>query len=216
MNVRFKVRIMARVSQEHLAARRQQILDGAARCFARDGFHGTSMQDVLKESGLSAGAVYRYFRSKDEIIEALAMTVLERVGGTFDEALTAGEPPPPEEILPDILDRIWTELRFPPSLVVQVWAETLRNERLAAILHRGVGQVLRYMTEIVDRYQRRDGRTPEVPAAHVARVLVACAQGMIVQRALSMDTEPELLRSGLRGVMALGADKAVTDRRPGG
>ena len=48
---------MARVSQEHLDARRRQILEGAARCFARDGFHSTTMQDILRETGLSAGAV---------------------------------------------------------------------------------------------------------------------------------------------------------------
>ncbi|MGW9069182.1 helix-turn-helix domain-containing protein, partial [Streptomyces yangpuensis] len=52
---------MARVSQAHLDARRRQILDGATRCFTRNGFHATSMQDVLKEVDLSAGAVYRYF-----------------------------------------------------------------------------------------------------------------------------------------------------------
>lgn len=63
---------MARVSQEHLDARRRQILDGAARCFARDGFHATSMQDVLKEVGLSAGAVYRYFTGKEDLIAAIA------------------------------------------------------------------------------------------------------------------------------------------------
>jgi AcrR family transcriptional regulator len=35
------------------------------------GFHATSMQDLLREANLSAGAVYRYFKSKDEIIAAI-------------------------------------------------------------------------------------------------------------------------------------------------
>ncbi|HEY9407971.1 MAG TPA: helix-turn-helix domain-containing protein, partial [Jiangellaceae bacterium] len=52
---------MPRVSEAHLAARRDQILQAAWTCFARDGFHATSMQDVFAEAGLSAGAVYRYF-----------------------------------------------------------------------------------------------------------------------------------------------------------
>src|SRR5262245_48052330 len=63
---------MPRVSDDHLERRRQQILDAARRCFIRKGFHLTSMQDVFAESGLSAGAVYRYFKSKNEIIHAIA------------------------------------------------------------------------------------------------------------------------------------------------
>ena len=60
------MRAMPRVSDEHLAARRQQILDAARACFLRNGFHATSMQDVIGEAGLSVGAVYRYFKSKNE------------------------------------------------------------------------------------------------------------------------------------------------------
>ena len=63
---------MPRVSEAHLAARRQQILDAARVCFTRNGFHATSMQDVIAEAGLSVGAVYRYFRSKEELVAAIA------------------------------------------------------------------------------------------------------------------------------------------------
>ena len=63
---------MPRVSEAHLAARRQQILDAARTCFLRNGFHMTSMQDVIAEGGLSVGAVYRYFKSKNDIVEAIA------------------------------------------------------------------------------------------------------------------------------------------------
>ena len=46
---------MPKVTEEHLAQRRQQILDAAANCFARNGFHRTSIQDIIKESGVTAG-----------------------------------------------------------------------------------------------------------------------------------------------------------------
>ncbi len=49
---------MPRVTLEHTAARRIQILEAARVCFIRDGFHATSMQDIQRESGLSAGAIY--------------------------------------------------------------------------------------------------------------------------------------------------------------
>jgi len=59
-----------KVSEEHADARRQQIIDAAYRCFARKGFHQATMRDIYEEAGLSPGAVYHYFDSKDEIIRA--------------------------------------------------------------------------------------------------------------------------------------------------
>ncbi|MEU1561727.1 helix-turn-helix domain-containing protein, partial [Streptomyces mirabilis] len=63
---------MPKVTQQYMDARREQILDAARRCFLRDGFHSASMQDLFTEAGLSAGAVYRHFTSKDEMILAIA------------------------------------------------------------------------------------------------------------------------------------------------
>jgi len=63
---------MPRVTEEHLAARRRQILDAAVTCFARQGLHRTTMQDIFREAELSPGAVYRYFPSKEAILRAIA------------------------------------------------------------------------------------------------------------------------------------------------
>src|SRR4029079_2513209 len=78
--VRFTLGSVPRVSAEHLAARRQQILDAAQRRVARDGFHATSMQQVIAEAGLSVGAVYRYFPSKSDLIVAIAQSAAEGSG----------------------------------------------------------------------------------------------------------------------------------------
>jgi AcrR family transcriptional regulator len=69
-----------RVSEQHLAARRQQILDAAAGLFAERGFARTSMSDVVRASGLSMGAVYRYFPSKADLVIAVG----EGRGGEVD------------------------------------------------------------------------------------------------------------------------------------
>ena len=61
---------MPKVSEAHIAARRQQILEAARVCVARQGFHQTNIQDICKEAELSPCAVYRYFPSKDHIIAA--------------------------------------------------------------------------------------------------------------------------------------------------
>ena len=59
---------MPKVTEEHVEARRRQILSAALRCFAREGFHRTTMQDIFREADLSPGAVYSYFKGKDELI----------------------------------------------------------------------------------------------------------------------------------------------------
>src|SRR3954451_4141063 len=71
MSVCFILRGVPRVSEEPLIARREQILAAARVCFLSKGLHNTSMQDLIQEAGLSVGAVYRYFKSKDEIISAI-------------------------------------------------------------------------------------------------------------------------------------------------
>ncbi|MFD0447134.1 TetR/AcrR family transcriptional regulator [Streptomyces indonesiensis] len=70
---------MPKVSQEYLDARRAEILTAARRCFVRDGFHETSMQDLLAEAGMSSGSVYRYFPSKQDMIIAIAEENLAEV-----------------------------------------------------------------------------------------------------------------------------------------
>src|SRR5262245_58794364 len=52
--------------------RRQQILNAALICFAKRGFHQTSMHDVSAEAGISVGLIYRYFENKEAVISAMA------------------------------------------------------------------------------------------------------------------------------------------------
>jgi AcrR family transcriptional regulator len=52
-------RAIPRVNQKHLEARREQILEAAIECFAHNGFHRTTMQDIMREAGLSVGAPYK-------------------------------------------------------------------------------------------------------------------------------------------------------------
>ena len=62
---------MPKVKPETLAIRREEILQAAEICFARQGFHQTTIQDVIRESGLSAGCIYGHFASKEELIQAI-------------------------------------------------------------------------------------------------------------------------------------------------
>jgi AcrR family transcriptional regulator len=201
---------MARVTQEHLDARRRQILDGAALCFARNGFHATSMQDVLKEVDLSAGAVYRYFAGKDELITAIVGEVLGEVRAAFEEAARQSPPPPPDRLVGAVLGRtlgargsltVDGEPAF-PRLILQAWAETLRNPELAAALQEGYGAVRDALARIVESYQEAGTMAADVPAQDVARTMVAVVQGFLAQQPLFGSAPVEVLQNGLRGLMS--------------
>ncbi|GAB2889183.1 TetR/AcrR family transcriptional regulator [Streptomyces mayteni] len=197
---------MARVSQEHLEARRQQILEGAARVFAREGFHGASMQEVLRETGLSAGAVYRYFPSKDALVAALAHRVLGVVRETFESVPVAEPPDLPAEIV-RAMERVWTGLPFVPGLLPHVWVETLRNPELAAVMREGYGRLVEIWERLVETYQRNGWMRDDVPAQDVARTLLASVQGFMLQRVLFGNVEMEVLANGLRGLMSVDDDR---------
>ncbi len=62
---------MAKLSAETLRERSDHILDAAGRCFARTGFHGTTMQDICREAEVSPGALYLYFSSKEALIAGI-------------------------------------------------------------------------------------------------------------------------------------------------
>lgn len=63
---------MPRVSQDHLAARRRQILDGARSCFARHGYEGATVRRLEEATGLSRGAIFHHFKDKESLFLALA------------------------------------------------------------------------------------------------------------------------------------------------
>src|SRR5262249_22709909 len=69
--------------------RRRQILDAAMGCFRRRGFHQTSMQEICVAADISAGALYRYFGSKSEIISAIAADERSDTGIQFAANVSA-------------------------------------------------------------------------------------------------------------------------------
>ncbi|MFP3942770.1 MAG: TetR/AcrR family transcriptional regulator [Alphaproteobacteria bacterium] len=68
---------MPRVPDAYMKARRSEILTAAARCFARAGYRKTSMAGIAAEAGLSAGALYRYFDTKESLFQALTGSARE-------------------------------------------------------------------------------------------------------------------------------------------
>ena len=99
---------MPKVTEEHVEARRRQILSAALRCFAREGFHRATMQDIFREADLSPGAVYSYFNGKDELMMAIVAETMSFVGEAaawVNDPLPEGRLRRPGEALAEIIDR---------------------------------------------------------------------------------------------------------------
>ena len=90
---------MPKVTEEYRVARRHEIAQAALRCFARKGFAATSMADIIAESGLSAGAIYGHFTSKDELMELTASEILDARFLEVAEARAQQPLPAPGEIV---------------------------------------------------------------------------------------------------------------------
>jgi AcrR family transcriptional regulator len=190
---------MPRLSPRTRDARRQQILGAAQRCFTRNGFQATSMQDIFAEAGLSAGAVYSHFTGKDEIITAIAEDVIDKITSTVGAALPGGEPP----ALDEALDRLFATLQqadIAPIAVV-VWGEAIRDpalsQRLSA-LYRGLAD---HFTKLVRICQARGTIDPGAPAEHTALVLTALGPAFLHQLAFGPGIDARAFTQGLRALM---------------
>jgi AcrR family transcriptional regulator len=69
--------------------RRAQIVKAALACYTRQGYVNTTMDDIVAESGLSKGAIYWYFKSKDDVFQAAFTSMFEAVGAESMAALQA-------------------------------------------------------------------------------------------------------------------------------
>jgi AcrR family transcriptional regulator len=77
---------MPKVTQEHLDARRTQILDGARSAFAEYGYDGATVKRLEEATGLSRGAIFHYFENKNDLFVELAMDTNTRFGDILLES----------------------------------------------------------------------------------------------------------------------------------
>lgn len=182
---------MPRVSQNHLDARRRQILDGALRCFTRRGFHTCSMQDVLAEIGLSAGAVYRYFSGKEEIIRALAEEVLTDFTGRMTTQVVEHEALSFADLvhqLPAVVANAASSSES-AGMLLQIWAEAPRSAEVSSVANTGFDTMVGELAKLVEVYQERGELDRGIPPEDYARVMVGAIQGFVLQRAVFSSAE---------------------------
>ncbi len=184
---------MPKVSPEYSDARKQQILDAALACFSKQGFHGTTMKDIIKASGLSAGAIYNYFASKGDIVDAIA----QQRHASENALLAAGLGESDKPLDLHTLARAFfssfagTEHRASRRVGVEVWAEALRNPVVLATVRRGVDEPRRLLTRIITECQEREELPAEIRPDGLARIMIAIFQGFLLQQAWDPETDVE-------------------------
>lgn len=123
---------MARTRNEELHnRRRKEILAAAADCFARKGIHQTTMQEICEASRISAGALYRYFPTKDSIVVAFAED--ERAETAEFIAHLTRSPnivAALTDIVPQLIEGL-TDAKY-GRLTLEIGAEATRNRAVAA------------------------------------------------------------------------------------
>ena len=174
---------MPKVSQSYLSARRSQILQAAIVCFSRQGFHRATMQDIVKQSRLSPGAIYNYFESKEEIIEAIANERRAKERALMTDARKEADV---ASVFKRIRDGFFGELRSPKERLrrrvgIQLWAEAQRNPRILKIVRRGVNGPHRLLKAIISDAQRRKEISDGVDSDAAARFMIAAFQGFVLQ-----------------------------------
>ncbi|MCS7476797.1 TetR/AcrR family transcriptional regulator [Umezawaea endophytica] len=179
---------MPKVSQDHLDARRQQIVDAARSRFSSHGFARTSIPDLVEASGLSVGAIYRYFKSKDQIIVAIC----EQATQTFPAELTA-------ESTHDFLQHVRTMAREEDHarLVAQIYAEAAVSPSLAALVRDQLDELRTAVAALLPDREPAD-------AERVAEAFVAICNGYTQQLAVRGDLDHAPFAEALMAVVESG------------
>ncbi|WP_028659888.1 TetR/AcrR family transcriptional regulator [Nocardioides insulae] len=192
---------MPKVSEEHRARRRDQILTAAMRCAAREGFHKTTMSAVIRESGLSAGAVYLYFSSKQELIRAVAGTAVGAVAGTLGALTEPENVVPPEQALLATTSRILEVGRAHDVEIIRValqaWAEAARDPAVLALLHEEIAGIRAAWTDYAVAAIAAGHLAADADPVAVARTLMSMLPGFMLLRLVDPSTDPEQYAAGL-------------------
>ena len=184
---------MPKVSEAHLEARKEQIATAAFLCFARKGFHPTTMQDICAEAGLSPGAVYRYFSGKEAIIEsACDEAQAARAVGLIEEALAE---PDTRAMFHALAVAFYSRFDDDAADIynrasLQLWAEMAVNDRVRESVGRNHNAVRAGLTQVVREAQRRGDVDAGLDAGAVAGAMVALHDGFRLQKAMdpTLDT----------------------------
>ncbi len=200
---------MPKLAPEMQQARREHILEAAETCFVRGGFHATTMHDICREAGVSAGALYTYFASKEELISGL----VEREKIRFTKSLAqVAEAPDLMAALKSFAEHFCCEEpREKLRLHVEIGAEASRNEALGVVVRQMDKFVMDSFEQLLNEAQAKGRISPSFHVHTVVRAMAALGDGLFWHRAIDPDFDP---RPILPAVMAM-VSALINPTQPG-
>ena len=203
---------MPKGSPAHMQARREQILQATCKCFVRKGIYETTIHEICQEAALSPGAVYRYFESKGEMIEAIAELGRANTRKYFESIPARGSA---TDCLMQLITAAVNFLETGAGLEstrlnLRFWSEGLHSPTIRQLLVEGVRHACEPFAEQVRRGQQAGSINQHLDDKSTARGLIAMHAGLSVFKAL----DPQLdLNNCLAVVEALLNGTFLADNR---
>ena len=182
---------MPKLKPETQRARREQILDAAEKCFARNGFHGTSMQDLCTAAGMSPGKLYLYFPSKEALIEGICARDRAEFRRRFEMVAAA---PDFFAALRQLAEHyVFHEPHYKIAMMVEVGAESIRSNQIGAIFRETDRMVADSFLELFRRLADEGRIRPALPIEQVSQMVLVLGDGLLWRRAIDPDFDGSVL-----------------------
>jgi len=202
---------MPRLKPHTQQQRREHILDAAERSFARSGFHRTTMQAICREAGVSPGALYLYFDSKEALIAGIA----ERDRAAFQERFDGlGNAADVMEALRELANHYFVaEPAHKRLMCVEIGLEATRNPRVGEIFHAVDAHVRESFTALFQRLADEGRIRPALDIPALVQVFVTIGDGLFWRRATDPTFDSEtVLPAALSVINDLLNPVPATDR----
>ena len=176
-----------------------QLLEAAAICFARRGFHRTTMDEIAREAGVSAGLIYRHYASKDDLV--VAMVEQHQQQELADIAVAAEAPTLAAALDYLLLEGLTNEDWHAEALIyAEVIAEALRNPRIAAVVQANAAALSAALAALLAAAQARGEIDTTLDPSITADLLLAFNDGLLLHNAFVANppTAVELHRAALQ------------------
>jgi AcrR family transcriptional regulator len=191
---------MPKLKPDTQLARRTRILDAAEVCFARSGFHRTTMADICGEAGVSAGALYVHFPSKEALIAGIAERNRMKLAGELAELAQA----------PDLLAALsklgehYTieEPQYKRVLCVEIGVEATRNPVVGEIFRSVDSFCKESFAGLLERARAEGKIRPDLDCATVAQTLSVIGDGMFWRRAIDPSFDAKAMLPVLNRMLA--------------
>lgn len=181
----------------HVQDRTLPILEAAKRAFAEKGFDGASMQDLARAAGMSAGNFYRYFPSKNAIVEAMIANDMAGVEADFQRIIQSDRPL--ENLMSALIDRI-DDLRCTSDgpLWAEIHAAAARRPQISQIVMSMESAVLGNLLTVFARVSGLDEAEARARFCGHAAFLMFLFKGALQQSLAQGCEAPRKMRSELR------------------